>query len=383
MKARNFVSSDVTEVCSVTTQAYSPRGPQGQLLLKSNPLAYSRYNCWHPKLIYYDQGVMKTSRPKVRDPRSSMPTAVNDALNQAINDASRKLYGQLSDKIAEYSESILTLNQTFGMVDGKLKWLLSTFRAIKRRDFRGLRKLFKKSSGNSRRLKRLERSGSRNVLEFAFGWAPAVEDIKTLLQLPVPSPILRAKSHAEGKYFNVIVLDGDHGYWDYVFTTRETQRWNVRCTATAELRVVDTVFRSMQSYGLTNMPLSAWQLVPGSFLLDSVLNLSGFFEQFTALQGTVIQDASTTTTIEGSGTIQTRDLTASMKNQFYRQAGSPPTLLTPRFAYSGGSGRWETKTKNRTTSLVGHFYPSFRLPDLSPGRCLTTLALIRTVLMKD
>lgn len=146
-------------------------------------------------------------------------------------------------------------------------------------------------------------------LEYKYGWKPLISDLYGLYEasrkkiLDGREKIFSAERHISGSWED----SRDTQYW-----TNRVQHASVVGSCKIWARVNDSIFTTLNQYGLAN-PLSlAWELVPYSFVVDWGLPIGNYLEALNAAHGltfvggfkSIHCEGTTSGTLKGSGVRQ-------------------------------------------------------------------------------
>lgn len=179
-----------------------------------------------------------------------------------------------TESVMSGGEFLGQIGQTYSMVARRTFQVVSLFSAIRRGDWRQLEKQFKPPSGKLRSLPYSKRLAS-GYLEYHFGWAPLLSDIHSSME--ALSEKVRNGSVVHSSSFQ--------GY-DYGSSTVQTVK-GLRTGYYSRYRgiVSDKKVRNMNAFGLANPALTAWELLPFSFVIDWFLPISPILANLTASLG--------------------------------------------------------------------------------------------------
>jgi hypothetical protein len=195
------------------------------------------------------------------------------------NSAYAKFRSKVSDR-AELGVSFAEMNDAVSMVSRRAIQLAGFTRRILSRDFKGAAKALnlrnppKKVVGNPRI------TLSQAWLEYWLGWAPAVGDIYSaidVLQSDVPNKRVTAVVYSgpqstvitESQGSNPSAVYPNLSYWDL----QERHDWQAWLRYSAEVRVTNPNLWLANSLGLVNPLTVALELVPFSFVAEWFWNL--------------------------------------------------------------------------------------------------------------
>lgn len=189
-----------------------------------------------------------------------------------------------NDKLADQKVDILTSvaegKSTVTMLANAAKDLFSLYRHVRRADTRSVRRLL-----SGRGIKKSLSKGWRNKtaenrwLEIQYGWKPLIGDLKIIFEELAsdkrpPAPVIKVVQSTKLKHKNYLPSDCRVGSFFGIYKTS--------CYYT----VSSPGIRAAAQWNLGNNPLlTAWELVPYSFVVDWFLPIGDFLTQFSSSQG--------------------------------------------------------------------------------------------------
>lgn len=262
-------------------------------------------------------------------------------VNRAKNQVYEEVVSQLSDKV-ELLVSLAERRQAYSMMTQRLQDLYRFLKALRHPNPRQMRQFFTGSAlpqpfkntlnNKLRNWRKSTNDVGQTWLELHFGWEPIVRDIDTLCQLmsePIPEVSVKVMSSRLAYGFDQAV---ERTYpWS---KTTSHAAGSVRAYGTVTLQVdnLDQAYASV--LGINNPVLTAYSLIPFTWMFDWVNYLGSYISQFTDLAGYVVLNASHSwkCTIAGvskyeypSGTIQRKNSWSGV--WFERQTGIPNVTL--------------------------------------------------------
>jgi len=214
----------------------------------------------------------------------------------------------------------------------------------------------------------LKQSAYNRWLEYRYGWRPLIMDLQGALKALDKSRSRPIRATARGKAeqtmnrtFNQSITYPITGSETYEFNTTHSTEVRAYCLYTAEL-----TYQSARDFGVTELPLAFWELVPYSFVADWFIPIGNWLEAITPKLGIVIL-------AEGYTVKNFRFVTRRCI------ATSPATSGTTRILRSGQVGLTDTYEKSsavRVPSLDKPLtLPPFSL-NLNVKRALDAIALL-------
>lgn len=293
----------------------SPR-IKGKLKLRPNAFEYQKsfgkyqkwntfsYNPYSPYGEFFsDQGY----RQGILAPRDGIYPLAKFSQNSVLNSLKIQLLGELHDMDINLAVAYAERTATANLVKGTATKLLKGARALKKGNFNeaarhlGLPRsgLRKDHQGKWRRTNYTRDAFSQKWLEFSYGWVPLYNDMYGALVAAdkaltkKPDRLIPAKKQAhydetmKGKK-TVVDYYGPATQIDESIHVKQVMK--IACNVKIENPALATV----QSVGLTNPALVAWELVPFSFVVDWVLPISNWLTAIAPLVGISPIDVFTT-----------------------------------------------------------------------------------------
>lgn len=214
---------------------------------------------------------------------------------------------------------------------------------------------------------RISDSVARRWLEYRYGWTPLVFEVKGALEAMQPRA-LPARQTARGAVLqirdsstNMSSDRGNAGMRHY--TVKRIHSVNVRSYILYE---ADLQFQHVRDFGLAELPATAWELVPWSFVVDWFIPVGDWLQAVTPKVGVKI--------LAEGYTISTEKIVERLYSQWVKQIVSGVS-----FDESGGLGsldRYSIRNRYRRTSLDRALsFPTFNVK-LNKTRALDALALL-------
>lgn len=210
--------------------------------------------------------------------------------------------------------------------------------------------------------------GSSRYLQYRYGWRILMMEIqgaiKALTQNRVEKPRYTARCVRSDTYHDqksILVNFGQNGSSTCTFT--RTASLSARAYVLYE---ADLEYQSARDWGLAELPLALWEIIPFSFVVDWFINIGNWLEAITPKVG--IHTLAEGVVVRNHRLVQ-------------RQFGpmTPLASGTDRFAMSGQDSvidELEVETKERIPSLTGSLlYPRVSVK-LNVSRLLDAIALL-------
>ncbi len=204
----------------------------------------------------------------------------------------------------------------------------------------------------------------RVFLEYQYGWRPLLQDIYGAAELLAQQamknrPVIATGTANDNNIFDDVERSSQY---NYLTTTQTKGNARTRSKAVAKFAINDKCLSMMQSTGLSNPALVAWELMPYSFVVDWLWPIGSYLENLSASQGLTFAGGFQTT-------VQDYDLTASV-SQSFRNGYSG-------YAYGALNQKGASIRRGRLDSFPVPNFPSIKNPfDLNLKQVAVSLALI-------
>lgn len=282
--------------------------------------------------------------------------AISDC-RDPYNDALQQLYDQIRGATAGTGENLGEMHET-GKLLNSLAHPIRTFGTVTQD--------FAKAVSRSREsgAKKAAKQVGQAWTAFHFGAKPVVDDIGNIVSQLTPRlhTQIRVKSRSSQRASGESVTDGTQYFAAHnkTFVSRRVE-FGVHYLLANESAL------AASASGLTNLPLTAWQLTKASFLVDWVFNVGQYLDQVENSLGAGLQF------VRGYCTETKQVFTAT---QFIRTPGSGRSGVA--------QGHVRTNTKVRT--VLGSFpfprVPSFKPPFKAGGLRLVHAAALLTAALR-
>lgn len=291
------------------------------------------------------------------------------------NKAIQRLRERAVGETQNLSETVATLNQTFGMIGNMIGRIAGSLKDLKSGNFQGaIGQLFNTGRRNFRYgSPRFTKDLASNWLELQYGWKPLINDVHYVLEALgkrdlANATMATARSSATSRSAQSGVLrQGPStdvlGGWSAVTST--TTRLGVR------FKVQDPFRAFLSQSGFTNPVSLGWELLPFSFVFDWFLPVGSYLESLDSWGGLVFMDGfeSTFTRLQTAYSQDYEGYHATNMNE-------PPTR------YTTVKGAFWTEAvlfdRARLTSFPSMDLPTIKSP-FSLGHALNGMALLRQV----
>lgn len=202
-------------------------------------------------------------------------------------------------------------------------------------------------------------------LETRYGWAPLMYDVQGhIAALDALREVKHPRYTARGRHTSSWETEATEIGSAVVQTQPWTFQKDVTWEATARayvLYTVDSTFEPANAFGISSMPLSLWELVPLSFVVDWFVSVGDWLSAITPKVGVSTLAEGSTVTVEGYAVRRITALTAD--------ANWDCDVL-------GHSDEATIELKRRITGLPSLYYPPVKVK-LDPKRFMDSLALLK------
>lgn len=226
----------------------------------------------------------------------------------SYNAAHAKAYDRFKDVVKSVSSEMgVTLaqrRQAMGMITSRVFSLLQFARALRKGRFSDAAAALNVSKDPryyGRTWRRRTRDLGSTFLEWHFGWSPILQDIDAGIKLIGGGyPPLTCRGRGRSTSAGVTVSTDTYG------TTYRNISYTSKVQLIATVMVADENELLANQLGLVNPLTVAYELIPWSFLLDHVVNVSQFLGSFNDFVGLSLANSATTHlgTIEQSASFQ-------------------------------------------------------------------------------
>jgi len=333
----------------------SPR-VNGVLQLRPNNFLYQKgagtYQKWYSSTALPFEDVINAEGywQGIHSPKDGMYMLDKFPTNSVLNSLKIQLLGELHEQDVNLAVAYAERTATANLVKDTARKLLKGARAIKKGNFSeaarhlglprsGLRKDHK---GKWKRTNFTRDAFSQKWLEFSYGWVPLYNDMygslvaadKALAKKPSRLiPAFKQAHYSETINTNSTVNVGPYpAEVLLVDKIRVKQVLKIACN----VRVDNPVLATVQSVGLTNPALVAWELVPYSFVIDWVLPIGSWLTAIAPLVGITPQDVFRT----------------AFSEENYETGGANLTKEWQVFRQNPSTYRYEWRTASTTVKLA-------------------------------
>jgi len=191
-----------------------------------------------------------------------------------------KIHVQSLVSLAELPKTINLLTQT-------VKTLYQVIKGVKTGNAHMVISAIGRRTKENDRRNWFSRSAGNRWLEYRYGWTPLVMELQGALKALDKSRVLQKRATARGRVFEVQTATttknqslGDDGDIVYTYDKNLTVLVRAFCLYTADL-----TYQSARDFGVTELPLAAWELVPFSFVIDWFVQIGDWLEAVTPKLG--------------------------------------------------------------------------------------------------
>lgn len=307
---------------------------------------------------------------------------VSHRLNEVYpNDSERNsLYEKLRDKLTGPKGELLTSavewKGSLGMITQRVTQLSAAYSSVKKLQFKKAATILKLSGRQTKsierniRQKNLKFSPTSAWLEYWMGWAPLHGDIVHALETMVSVP-------NQSQHFSVGVtfkrsqwVERTGGEFDYTKTTVDVKG---KYSAYGNFLVTNHNLVLANRLGVINPVLTAWQLVPFSFIVDWFGNVGSVLGSLTDFVGLSFSNTGYATKSEitalGQRNIITGDPKSTYDNQMY-------------LYYQGNASGFGYHRRRSPSPLQAPRLEVKMLDKLSLTRALTSISLLTEIFLK-
>lgn len=252
--------------------------------------AYSYPEVFHNGAYLAHIDYFDASDPIVPNIRNDSVAPVDLNEEKFIKLAAIKARTGISPILVQSLVSAAELPKTLSLIASSL----STIRQIRKSVVTGNPDFALRAIGNQRRGRvKVNADFSRQTaanrwLEFRYGWTPLVFEIqgaiKALNNARVVKPIRatsRGFERSSGENSALVVWNrSQRGLWNFRYTRKKTLSVRAYVLYTADLK-----HQQARDFGVTELPLAMWELVPYSFVVDWFVNIGNWIEALTPKLG--------------------------------------------------------------------------------------------------
>lgn len=196
-----------------------------------------------------------------------------------------RAYSRLIDHLHGEKSNLGTFaaewRESFGTIAKRVTDLRNGYRHLRRGDFRRFLESFSCESKRKHRgkVRATANEASGLWLEYWFAWAPSVADVtNACIQLSEPLPPVDSVSKGSSDFLQRRTPVGGWGsFWDV--------KLRVRVTAGGTFVLTNPNLFLANQLGLVNLPLTAYEVAPFSFLADWAFDIGSFLSSFSDLVG--------------------------------------------------------------------------------------------------
>lgn len=212
---------------------------------------------------------------------------VSDPFPAARNQAWESLVENIRGTTADLAVTMAQWNEALGMIALRGGQLVRAARALRKGRFRKFTKELRVNPKRKHRnltRKQVVNDFSGLWLEYSFGWSPLFGDIYNAadaIQQPIPSDKFIGRGRETYAFSN----------WYGMIEAFNTQG---RCEQGAEVFLDNPNLYLLQQMGVANPLLVAWEIIPFSFVVDWVFDVSSFLGSMSDFLGLRLENTYTT-----------------------------------------------------------------------------------------
>lgn len=206
-----------------------------------------------------------------------------------------RLYGKLKEEInqprGELLTSMIQWDSSLDMITKRSVQLLAAFQAVKQKKFKYAAKLLRIEipRGAKKRSSR-QQSATSLWMEYWMGWAPLVGDIAHAIETLTRAPKKPSFTHFSVAVAQTSVVDKStfvvtNATWKAYRRRKNVLSKKQFFTAYGDYRVINHNLVLADQLGFTNPALTAWQLIPFSWMFDWFGNVGTILGSLTDFLG--------------------------------------------------------------------------------------------------
>lgn len=304
------VRSESLNKSGANTPAFAEKVRLGQQL-PQNAYVLSKSLTIQPmfatEVVRWTGNTSTTVTPKRGDIASDWAAGYNTTVSPITaaniqNEALRSFWSNASKERSDFGMMAAEGRKTAGLITNTAVRLAGCYRALRRLDVWGAyRALAMQWDKTGRKLQKRSRSvgpaghsrfAASAFLEMSYGWKPLLYDIYTSAEVLAnrnrrkPDDVV-IRGYAEGvsnyTYTVTPAYQANKGSFKVLAIGDNCRRYGIAYAC--RYRVANPALRIASSLGLTNPLQLAWELLPGSFIVDWFMPVGNYFESLSALQG--------------------------------------------------------------------------------------------------
>lgn len=203
-----------------------------------------------------------------------IPSNVIDDTRNARNQTVTEALNKLRDGKSDWGTNVLQARMTADMIAGKAAQVLYAYRSLRR----GNVALALKHLGMSKR--NIRRRASSQWLEYIYGWLPLVNDVYTGIDT------LCGMFETKPPYMDIYDSTSiDFGWSKKSGGFEDTWSGSYKSRVGFKVSVSDEFLSGIDMYGLLNPAEVAWEILPGSFILDWFVPVGNTLSALSATTG--------------------------------------------------------------------------------------------------
>lgn len=262
---------------------------------------------------------------------------------------------------------------SLGMITSRATTIAAAFMAVKQLKFKKAGKILKVPANKIRRVESLKLSPTQVWLEYWMGWAPLAGDIGLAIETLTSRP-------SDIQHFSVGVRREDQTY-EYRGVTEKVARWyyitesrrKISNSCYGDIVAVNHNYGLADKLGFTNPALTAWQLVPFSFIVDWFANVGQVLGSLTDFLGTSFSNT-------GEAMSSTVDANVSVLNVVAKHVGNGVFVPETRASLTQ-TGRMVVRERS-PGPLPTPRLNVVMLDRLSLTRAATSVSLLREIFLR-
>lgn len=354
------------------TTKISSKSPRvnGVLKLRENPYDVTNRQTFGTTCVWgvstssppsYPYGVTGVNYPP--EISSKLGSLINNAQKQAIEIA----YSKVANIQMSLAEAVKERVSTLQTIIQRAKQIKNLYNNLKKGKLPPIPKKFKKDWENKSNL-----GLSQLWLEYSFMWVPLVQDIQTLAEGIQPINGVYVKGHAtvfdSHKVWSNLNIGANKAFrYAEVFSQRR-----VKATCKLWVTLDDPLVAVQSEMGLLT-PVSVWNIMPFSFVVDWFFRIGALFERL-CFPGKTITQGSVTTLVDDNVYTYGRN---------YGEYATLPDKTIVKYVTTGSGVTAKTQWYYRTIGVPSPFFITTSFNQLSWWNVGTTWALLSTIFSKS
>lgn len=199
------------------------------------------------------------------------------------DEAMANMRSNISKAVLDLGEMFATRQKTINSVTGVVETLTRAYTSLRRRDW----KSFERALGIKARRRKFEKPADA-WLSYTYGWSPLVQSVWQMIDHPFSVPSTVCHGTAKDSYPSSKEFQGAN------FFSNTRVEHSIRAHARVSVTVKGAWIQAASQYGINNPALTAWNLVPYSFVVEWFIPVGDFLERLGTFAGLEFSDYSVT-----------------------------------------------------------------------------------------